>query len=319
MEKWRLRHAYPDAIGMWAKTTGEEARSFAFNAIAQNPHVLHRAARLRAVKMAAQAEELALSLLQSETPVTESWLAAARFVQQAIDAWRKSLRAYEHRPESVGGVPGPSTMRIPLRDPWDTARRNFPHVDEETGLLATRVLHEFGAVALMRAQRPWDHVIALAVLRHAAGRLRHVASAEARCEAIADVRSVLSYAAAVGLMPLMVSHSGPGKPALQALALVHDARTLCAALGEEYASGLRAAIDFHAYAVFALDHRLVRELPLQEAREIAAAAMRHADRRLAEGRDSFPPLPEGAAAPEVVRLYAAACQPDQSETMSPDR
>ena len=319
MERWRLRHAYPDAIGMWAKTTGEEARSFAFNAIAQNPRVLHRAARLQAVKMAVQAEDFALSLLQSDTPMTESWLTAARFVQQAIDAWRKSLRAYAHHTETGGGVPAPSIIRTPLRDPWETARRNFPHIDEETGLLATRVLHEFGAVALERAQRPWDHVIALAVLRYAAERLRHGASADARCEAIADVRSVLSYAETVGLMPFMVSHSGPGKPAMQALGLVHDARTLRAALREEHASTLRAAIDFHAYAVFALDHRLVLELPLQEAREIASAAVRQAERLLAGDDGSFPPLAEGATGPKLVRLYAAACQPDQSDTISPDR
>ena len=148
MERWRQRHAYPDVLGMWASATGEEAQSFAFNAIAQNPRVLHRAARRQAVKMAAQAEDIALSLLQSDTPVSDTWLAAAQVVQQAIDVWRKSLRAYEHRAGTVGGTPGPSIVRTLSHDPWETARHNFPHIDEQTGLLATRVLHEFGAVVL---------------------------------------------------------------------------------------------------------------------------------------------------------------------------
>ena len=62
VEKWRLRHACPDVLGMWAGSTGAEARALAFNAIANDPRVLHRAARLQAIKMAAQAEEFAQSL-----------------------------------------------------------------------------------------------------------------------------------------------------------------------------------------------------------------------------------------------------------------
>jgi hypothetical protein len=319
IERWRQRHAYPDAIGMWANATGQEARSFAFNAIVQDPRVLHRAARLQAVKMAAQAEDFALALTQAGTPAADTWLAAARFVLQTIDAWRKSLRAYEHRVEISAGAAGPPTIHTPVHDPWQSAAHNFPHVDEATGLLATRVLHELGTLALERAQRPWDHVIALAVLRHAADRLRREANADARCEAIADVRAVLSYAEGVGLAPFMVSHSGPGRPAHQALALANDARTIRDVLGGTQAAACQAAIDFHAFAVFALDHRLVPELPLEEARELAAAALRQANRVLEAGGAGLPPLAESAAAPEVVRLYATACLPDQPETNSEER
>ena len=53
IEKWRSRHAFPDAIGMWASATGAEARALAFNAIAQEPKVLQRAARFQAIKLAA--------------------------------------------------------------------------------------------------------------------------------------------------------------------------------------------------------------------------------------------------------------------------
>jgi hypothetical protein len=62
VEKWRMRHAYPDVLGMWAGSTGAEARALAFNAIAHDPRVLHRAARLHAIKMATQAEDFAQSL-----------------------------------------------------------------------------------------------------------------------------------------------------------------------------------------------------------------------------------------------------------------
>jgi hypothetical protein len=304
---------------MWANATGQEARSFAFNAIAQDPRVLHRAARLQAVKMAAQAEDFALALTKAGTPATDTWLAAARFVLHTIEAWRKSLRAYDHGAEISAGAATPSVSRAQGHDPWQTAAYNFPHVDEATGRLATRVLHELGTHGLERAQRLWDHVIALAVLRHAAERLRHGASAEARGEAIVDVHAVLSYADGVGLAPFMVTHSGPGKPAHQALALANDARTVRDVLDGTQAAACQAAIDFHAFAVFALDHRLVPELPLQEARELATAALRHANRVLEAGSTGFPPLAESAAAPEVVKLYATACLPDQSETISADR
>ena len=319
IERWRLRHAYPDAIGMWANATGLEARSFAFNAIAQDPRVLHRAARMQAVKLAAQAEDFALSLTQAGTRVTDTWLAAAGLVQQTIEAWRKSLRAYEHRTEASAGSAGPPPARPQVHDPWQSAAHNFPHVDEATGLLATRILHELGTRALERAQRPWDHVIALAVLRHAAERLRQDVNADARREAIADVRAVLSYAERVGLAPFMVNHSGPGKPAQQALALVNDARTIRDVLDGTPAAACQAAIDFHAFAVFALDHRLIPELPLPEAHEMALAALRQADRVLEAGDEGFPPLAESAAAPEVVKLYATACLPDHPGRISEAR
>ena len=91
IEKWRLRHAYPDAVGTWAVSAGPEARSFAFNAIAQDPRILRRAERLQAVRMASQAEEFALSLAESDASKSDAWMAVALFVQQSIDAWRQSL------------------------------------------------------------------------------------------------------------------------------------------------------------------------------------------------------------------------------------
>ena len=319
IERWRLRHAYPDAIGMWANATGLEARSFAFNAIAQDPRVLHRAARMQAVKLAAQAEDFALSLTQAGTRVTDTWLAAAGLVQQTI-----GHGASPCAPTSIGRRPRPGRpdhllARPQVHDPWQSAAHNFPHVDEATGLLATRILRELGTRALERAQRPWDHVIALAVLRHAAERLRQDVNADARREAIADVRAVLSYAERVGLAPFMVSHSGPGKPAQQALALVNDARTIRDVLDGTPAAACQAAIDFHAFAVFALDHRLIPELPLPEAHEMALAALRQADRVLEAGDEGFPPLAESAAAPEVVKLYATACLPDHPGRISEAR
>ena len=50
IERWRLRHAYPDAVGLWAVSTGRDARALAFSAIAQDPRVLQRAARNQAIE-----------------------------------------------------------------------------------------------------------------------------------------------------------------------------------------------------------------------------------------------------------------------------
>lgn len=316
IEKWRLRHAYPDALGMWAASIAPEAHAFAFNAIAQDPRVLYRAARLQAVKMASQAEEFALSLAQSDTAMSETWLAAALYVQQSIDTWRRSLRAYERRVETVSVGFGQATTRVHLRDPWEIAQRNIPHVDDETGRLATRILHEFSDAALKCAQKPWDHVIALAVLRYAARRLRGELLDPAgytKEAAIADVLRVQSYAEQAGLSPLLVGYSGPGRPAQQAFALLRDARTLRDATGEPSASIWQQAINFHAYALVALDHRMLLDLPSHEAHAIFAAAVRQADLALNTPEHvELPFLPlTSASAPAVVKLHAMACLPDK--------
>lgn len=324
IEKWRLRHAYPDALGMWAASTAPEAYAFAFNAIAQDPRVLYRAARLQAVKLASQAEEFALSLAQSDTAMSDTWLAAALYVQQSIDAWRRSLRAYERRVEIASVGIGQAIPHAHLLGPWEIAQRNFPHVDDETGRLATRILHEFGDAVLKCAQKPWDYVIALAVLRYAARRLRGELldpASYTKEAAIADIQCVQSYAEQTGLSPLLVGYSGPGKPAQQAFALLRDAQTLRDAVGEENAWLWQQAIDFHAYALVALDHRALLGLPLHEAYAIAEAAIRQADKALEKPEHvDLPSLPlTSASTPAVVKLHAMACLPDkrdQPETIS---
>jgi hypothetical protein len=318
IEKWRLRHAYPDALGMWAASTAPQAYAFAFNAIAQDPRVLYRAHRLQAVKLACQAEEFALSLAQSGTPMSETWLAAALYVQQAIDAWRRSLRAYERRVEIVSVGIGQGTTHAHLLGPWEIAQRNFPHVDDETGRLAIRILHEFGDAVLKCAQKPWDHVIALAVLRYASRRLRGELldpASYTKEAAIADILCVQSYAEQAGLSPLLVGYSGPGKPAQQAFALLRDAQTLRDAVAGTSASLWQQAIDFHAYALVALDHRTLLGLPLHEAYAIAAAAIRQADLALqTPDQVELPFLPlTSASAPAVVKLHATACLPDKRD------
>jgi hypothetical protein len=327
IEKWRLRHAYPDALGMWAASTAPQVYAFAFNAIAQDPRVLYRAARLQAVKLASQAEEFALSLAQSDAAMSETWLAAALYVQQSIDAWRRSLRAYERHTEIVSVGIGQGVQHAHLLGPWEIAQRNFPYVDDETGRLAIRILHEVGDAVLRCAQKPWDHVIALAVLRYAARRLRGELLDPARYPkeaAIADILCIQSYAEQAGLSPLLVGYSGPGKPAQQAFALLRDAQTLRDAVGAESALPWQDAIDFHAYALVALDHRALLSLPLHEAYAIAAAAIRLADLALQKPEHVVLPfLPQtSASAPAVVKLHATACLPDkrdQSETMSSAR
>jgi hypothetical protein len=321
IEKWRSRHAYPDAVGMWAIATGAEARALAFNAIAQDPRVLQRAARPQAIKMAAQAEAFAQSLAEPSVAGSELWRAVALFVQRSIDAWRHSLKAFDRCADGVGTFPLSTIVRPHSCDPWETALRNFPHVDDATGRLATRLLHEFGSPLLRRTRKPWDHVIALAVLRFAARLLRgELAESEQDgdgASAVADVLNIQSYAGASGLSPMLVGYSGPGKPAAQALGLFRDARTLRDAVrvaeagGEARAAAWQRAIDFHAFAVVALDHRILLDLPLDDAYELAAAAIRQAEAAKQTPNLVEMPrmLPDGASEPEIVRLYASACLP----------
>ncbi|HEY2620713.1 MAG TPA: hypothetical protein VGI78_25475 [Acetobacteraceae bacterium] len=321
IEKWRLRHAFPDAIGMWATATGSEARALAFNAIAQDPRVLQRAARFQAIKLAAQAEDYALSVAGPGIARSDTWRAVTLFVQRSIDVWRRSLKAYDRRTDAIGVSVAPVIVRAHPSDPWEIAQRNFPHVDDETGRLATRILHEFGSGVLQRARKPWDQVIALSVLRHAARRLRgELGEPEAgQPSAVRDILAVQSYAEQNGLSPMLVGYSGPGKPAAQALSLLRDARTLRDAVcpaeagGKERASIWQRAIDFHAFAVVALDHRILLDLPLDEAYELAAAAIRQSD-AVMQTPDliEMPRLPYGSgSAPEIVRLHASACLPSR--------
>ena len=323
IEKWRSRHAFPDAVGMWASSTGAEARALAFNAIAQDPRVLQRAARPHAIKLAAQAEDYALSLAGPEAARSDTWLAVTLFVQRSIAAWRHTLKAYDRRPDGNAVSIAPTLVRTHLSDPWVIARRNFPHVDHETGRLATRLVREFGSGVLKRARKPWDQMIALSVLRYAARRLRGERHeddpGDTSVSAVADVLAIQSYSEENGLSPMLVGYSGPGKPAAQALGLLRDARTLrdavrsAEAAGEERVSIWQRAIDFHAFAVVALDHRILLDLPLDEAYELAAAAIRQAEAaRLTPNLVDMPRLPhDGASAPDVVRLHAKACLPSR--------
>jgi hypothetical protein len=318
IDKWRSRHAYPDALGLWANATGAEAGAFAFNAIAQDPPVLHRAARRQAIRMAAQAEAFAQSLTESSVTNSDLWQAATVLVQRTIDAWRGSLKAYGHRGESIAVSFEPAIVQHDSADPWEIARRNFPSVDEATGRLATRLLHEFGISLLRRARKPWDHLIMLAVLRQAARLLRgepaEFEPGHTKATAVADILALQDYAEESGLSPLLVGYSGRGKPAAQALSLQRDARTLRDAVksaGGGRASLWQDAIDFHAFAVVALDHRVLLELPLDDAYELAAAAIRRSEAAIhTPGSVVMPYLPPGtASAPDVVRLHARACLP----------
>ena len=291
IERWRLRHAYPDAVGLWAVSTGRDARALAFSAIAQDPRVLQRAARNQAIRLVAQAEEFTSAVAEALAADSDAWRAATLLVRRTIEAWRNSRRTFAVRPDEPGAPSAPAPPRAHDTDPWEIARHNFPCVDDATGRLATRLLHEFGEALLNRARKPWDQLITLAALRHAARLLR------------GELHEV--------------GYTGPGRPAVQALGLLRDARTLrdaVAAAGPgatDRADVWQRAIDFHAFAIVALDPRMLLELPMEEAYEIAAAAIRQADvAQRSPDSEIWPLLPPGCAcSPQVVRLHALACLP----------
>jgi hypothetical protein len=324
IEKWRLRHSLANAPGIEANATGTDSRARAFTAIAQDPRILRRATRLRAIRIAALAEDYAVTLTESGAAESDTGRAVTQFVRRSIDAWRHSLKAYDRGATRYDGRVTPTNAPAQPANPWAIAQRNFPYVDDETGSLATRILHEFGSKILERARKPWDHVIALAVLRYAArllrGELRQCDPGHTMASTIDDVLAVQAYAEATGVSPMLVGYSGPGKPVEQALGLLRDARTLrdtvhsAAAGGVERALLWQRAIDFHAFAVVALDHRILLDLPLEDAYELAAAAVRQADAAVqAPELVTMPHLPRGCpTAPEIVRLHAKACLPSRN-------
>jgi hypothetical protein len=72
-------------------------------------------------------------------------------------------------------------------------------------------------------------------------------------------------------------------------------------------------MEFHAFAVVALEHPLLLDLPLEEAYALAAAALHLAEAALrAPGSVTLPDLPaSGASAPSVVAVHARACLPPE--------
>src|SRR4029077_13729881 len=102
---------------------------------------------------------------------SDAWAAMTRYVQRSITAWRESLKTYDRTTRTtdvIGSITRHEERREHLNDPWEVARRNFPLVSDATGNLATRIIREFGVEILKCARSPWDQMIALAVLRHAA-------------------------------------------------------------------------------------------------------------------------------------------------------
>ena len=115
------------------------------------------------------------------------------------------------------------------------------------------------------------------------GEARESGPVEADCAVVADILAVQSCAERDELSPMLVSYGGAGRPVDQALGLLRDARTLRDAVsaaetgGEERASTWQRAVDSHAFSVGALDHRILRNLPVDDAYEIATAAIRQAE------------------------------------------
>ena len=137
--------------GCGQAATGAEARALAFNAIAQDPRVLKRAARCQAIKWRRR-RRISPCRWRVRGAARGHWRAVTLFVQQSIDAWRRSLKAYDRHGDGIARILRTDDGAADAGDPWEIARRNFPSVDDATGRLATRLLHEFGSTLLRRAQ-----------------------------------------------------------------------------------------------------------------------------------------------------------------------
>lgn len=265
--------------------------------------------------MAGQAEAFALSLSESRLGTGPMGRAVALFVQRSIASWRGSPKRITHAVADRSRFP-PTGQHVTTKpsDPWELARRNFPHVDDETGIVATRMLHEFGIELLSRARKPWDQVISVAILRFAARRLRGETlgcDVDESASPVADILAVQRYSEASGFIPLLVGYCGPGRPVDQARALLRNSRTLRDAVTTPNDTGAavwQMAIDFHSFSMVALNYRFLLGLPVDDAIEIAAASLRLAAASIeTPGVVELPVMPTGSAlSPEQVRFHARA-------------
>lgn len=257
----------------------------------------------------------ALSLSESRLGTGPMGRAVALFVQRSIASWRGSPKRITHAVADRSRFP-PTGQHVTTKpsDPWELARRNFPHVDDETGIVATRMLHESGIELLSRARKPWDQVISVAILRFAARRLRGETlgcDVDESASPVADILAVQRYSEASGFIPLLVGYCGPGRPVDQARALLRDSRTLRDAVTTPNDTGAavwQMAIDFHSFSMVALNHRFLLGLPVDDAIEIAAASLRLAAASIeTPGVVELPVMPTGSAlSPEQVRFHARA-------------
>jgi hypothetical protein len=281
LQRWRLRHASPDAVGAWRRARSSEVGLRAFIAVGLDPGVLTRQDLRTAKRLATQAGAHVAYVARADPKGTSAWSVAACIVQAAVQGWRNmpsdGLGPAEERESRGAAVQGAA----PSADLWQAALRNFPQFDARTGRAAAELVARSGGAVLEQARQPWNQLIALGTLRYAARVARGdiVADDQSQPELLGAVLAVRRVAERTGLSPMRVPYVGRhSAPALLAANLSQDAATLETlvreAPGAEPAAPWAEAEAMHAFAAVALDPEVLQTLDVIESLRLATAAVR---------------------------------------------
>jgi hypothetical protein len=318
LRQWRVGYADPDALQLWRGSEAAEAAAYAFSAVAQDGGVLGRVEPAEAATIAVQAQAFANALLVRH--IGDGWWAAAQFVVATLAGAGFAEEAATPEPVAVAA-------EREMRGLWQMARRSYPQFDEATGRLAADAALRLGA-GLAEVRRPWDRVIALGAIRFAADSVRGVTSVRGvkrlpsalrDPEVLGVIEAIRGYVAATGASPTLVRYAGGRAVGAQlALGLARDAMVLDEHLRDAVAAGkaapsaiFRQAINLHGFAIVALHRALLLRLPIEEARQIARAALAFAASLAADPDGAVMPLfPEGMS-PVIANVArdARACLP----------
>ena len=285
---WRRRYAGSDVLGAWRQAPLAEAGQYAFIAIALDPAVLAASDPAVASRLAMQARSY-VSLNCADDPAGAGLrAAAARLVRAAVWQWQGTQGDEFNLPAANGPAAGAALLpKSPPPEPppavfWQAALRNFPQFDGRTGRAAAVLVVRSEGAALAACRPPWNHVLALGTLRHAARAARGDVT-DTGCtpaQLLEAVCAVQRFSAETRLAPLRVPYVGRrGTPAEQAVALSQDAAALQCLLrstAPEHLPALVAAEGMHAFAAVALDPAVLQDLPLTALQRLADAAIRFA-------------------------------------------
>ena len=176
--------------------------------------------------------------------------------------------------------------RAPAQRSVAAARRNFPHVEDDTGhtrdAYPARV-RRHRAEARAEAVGPCDRA-RCAALRGPAAARRTRDARRAGTRSSRTFCTVQSYAEEAGSQPIAGRLLRSWQAGAAGAGTVCATPTPCGNV-RDAAGGLavwQRAIDFHAFAVVALDHGLLLRSADGRSRDLAAAAMRQADMALRE-------------------------------------
>lgn len=311
----------------------------AFRAIAADQRLLFTTAGATAQALADQAEKIARTLKEMSASSGVVLDSICDIVLQHIEDWRVADKKFSDPftvtdPEST---PAKATLLVKatvsseVKALIDQPERRCPQFSNPAGKTITSIISEMGAVGLAGLNHSISNNMSVITARFVARCTRSKISKDAlsREDCLKALQIIEDWAVTQQRPLLQVGYEGSlGTFAARARGLAYDAIT-CMSLSAGLPSGERGAgfcrwetaVEKHSYAAIALDPDILKCMPFDKAKLVAASAIRHVNAGM-EQLSSGPILdvPEffEVRPPEVIksilmRLFTGGLPPRQSE------